>query len=568
MPRSAVEVGAREQVICVVTDTKDQVSEKFENVEEVNPDSPGGKVEYIFSVQMLTEGWDVDNVFQIVPMEEKAFNSKLLISQILGRGLRIPREIRQIDIEQAYPILTVTNHESFSKHIEELLNQVTQSELRFTSSVIEDPDLKRYNHHFNLFNLRYVPNNRTVDKEEVEQQTSLPKQLDLEKQEENLKVRVHFEKGKRDFKLSKDFFTVDQVISEINQRFKSHVFEREHFDFGDGIELDSIPQWEDIEKVITSAMQRAGISGNKLTEVNRNLINLFFNQYLPKGNKKVIRENIEGNIFGISSNSMPKTSISAGGLDNFTSIFVSEEYKNELTGENLATIDELQKAVEENRQKQSEEQIGLFDKQYEYKEEYIRQLIVRKNMFAVNQSMFKTPQDMVIVTHQPERQFVFRLIENSKLIDSWIKSPDKGFYSLDYTFWKGGKDRTVRSFNPDFFIKISLEEYINQVSDDVNSLKSLQEKGMKEIILVVEIKGDIEMDKERVVNAKNSAGIEHFDTLTKRLEKENPINFESEFRNSTRQYYKFFLLHPHEYQSWFRKLNNGNWDFRLNSTSA
>ena len=41
-------------------------------------------------VSMLTEGWDVQNVFQIVPHEERAFNSKLLIAQVLGRGLRVP----------------------------------------------------------------------------------------------------------------------------------------------------------------------------------------------------------------------------------------------------------------------------------------------------------------------------------------------------------------------------------------------------------------------------------------------------------------------------------------------
>ena len=43
-------------------------------------DSLNSKVEWIFSVSMLTEGWDVKRVFQIVPDEQKAFNSKLLIS--------------------------------------------------------------------------------------------------------------------------------------------------------------------------------------------------------------------------------------------------------------------------------------------------------------------------------------------------------------------------------------------------------------------------------------------------------------------------------------------------------
>jgi type III restriction enzyme len=51
-------------------------------------DKPDSKVEWIVSVSMLSEGWDVKNVFQIVPHEERAFNSKLLIAQVLGRGLR------------------------------------------------------------------------------------------------------------------------------------------------------------------------------------------------------------------------------------------------------------------------------------------------------------------------------------------------------------------------------------------------------------------------------------------------------------------------------------------------
>ena len=53
-------------------------------------DDPTSRVEWIVSVSMLTEGWDVKRVFQIVPHEERAFNSKLLIAQVLGRGLRVP----------------------------------------------------------------------------------------------------------------------------------------------------------------------------------------------------------------------------------------------------------------------------------------------------------------------------------------------------------------------------------------------------------------------------------------------------------------------------------------------
>ena len=76
-------------MICVISKLGEaQYKQKLDQIEETNPEKIGGKVEFIFAVNKLSEGWDVDNVFQIVPAEEKVFNSKLLISQVLGRGLR------------------------------------------------------------------------------------------------------------------------------------------------------------------------------------------------------------------------------------------------------------------------------------------------------------------------------------------------------------------------------------------------------------------------------------------------------------------------------------------------
>ncbi|MEA2057058.1 MAG: hypothetical protein U9O78_05150, partial [Patescibacteria group bacterium] len=230
----------------------------------------------------------------------------------------------------------------------------------------------------------------------------------------------------------------------------------------------------------------------------------------------------------------------------------------ELTDSNLANLEELEKKTEKNEAEQNNEQMDLYGKPYEFNEDYIRMLLPKKNVFVVNQSMFRTPLDMIIVSHEPERKFVCKLIENSKLVDSWVKSSDKGFYSLDYTFWKGGKDRVTRSFNPDFFIKLDLNQYLLKTGNDNDSskLRKLQNQGIKKLILVVEIKGDVEMDKN-VVPAKTEAGKEHFDSVNKRLEKENPINFKPEFRDSVKQHYEFFLLRPEGYSEWFRKLEKG-----------
>ncbi|MGH7483872.1 MAG: BPTD_3080 family restriction endonuclease [Longimicrobiales bacterium] len=49
-------------------------------------DQPGEQVRCVVSVQMLSEGWDANNVTQILGL--RAFGSQLLCEQVVGRGLR------------------------------------------------------------------------------------------------------------------------------------------------------------------------------------------------------------------------------------------------------------------------------------------------------------------------------------------------------------------------------------------------------------------------------------------------------------------------------------------------
>lgn len=186
-------------------------------------------------------------------------------------------------------------------------------------------------------------------------------------------------------------------------------------------------------------------------------------------------------------------------------------------------------------------------------------------IYLVNKSMFKTPQSLVIVSHHPERYFIFSLINNAKYITSWLKSIDKGFYSLDYEYFKRGKDRTCRSFNPDFFIHFNLENYIDRIISekpnvDVGKLKDLQNPGVRTLIRVVEIKSD--EDKAEVTRAKERYGKEHFERLNNKLQNINPIDVPEEFSESTKSYYTFDLLTPHEYGSWFYKVRNGAFNRR------
>ena len=92
---------------------------------------------------MLTEGWDVKNVFQIYPHEKRAFNSKLLIAQVLGRGLRRPEGLK------AEPRVFVFNHDKWGGEVEDLVAEVLDQE----TTIAQRPTDERPVKHFDLHQL-------------------------------------------------------------------------------------------------------------------------------------------------------------------------------------------------------------------------------------------------------------------------------------------------------------------------------------------------------------------------------------------------------------------------------
>ena len=453
----------RKKVICVVSRVSEsEYKQELDHIEETDPKKPGGSVEFIFAVNKLSEGWDVDNVFQIVPMEERVFNSKLLISQVLGRGMRIPRDVPNAHILQNYPVLTVTNHDKFADHIKELVDSVTESDMYLASAPLTEREQGRGRHNFTLFNLNYIPSTR-FEKADRSEGPKPPGKLILTPFEEKLGVKVIRTKDEKRYELARDFYTVDQIVYDIFNRFKFRTFEALHFDFGSVVVDDRYPEEDEIRQVVREAMEEAGIKGDKLSEDNRKQIDIYFSQFLPRGKKKRFFENIEGDLIPIDTSRMERSGIRVGELERDRTAFLSEDYETEVGDTNkfvLEYINELRGRPKDKRQ------LSLFKPEdfVESRDEIIRPFVKgdTRPPYVVNTSKLKSPQNIVLVSHSQEKEFVFQLIENSEYINSWVKSPDRNFYSIDYEYWKGGKDRVRRSFNPDFFIKIDLDEYISK----------------------------------------------------------------------------------------------------------
>lgn len=556
---SQLEHRMREKVICVITGiSESEYKAKLDNIEETNPNKVGGSVEFIFSVGKLLEGWDVDNVFQIVPMEERVFNSKLLISQVIGRGLRVPRKVSHADILSNYPMLTITNHERFAEHIQELMNAVTQSDLHISSEpLLSIDESSRASKHFSLFNLNYLATSKQVDADP--EQKELPSRtLELTKFEVTEKITIVRTHGRGDkYALKKKLVTVDSVVDALHRRFKSREHEQIHFDFGNGL-MERCPSEAEIRNKIISAMENAGIGSNQLTEENKKQIELYFNQFLPKGTKKRVFENVQGDLIPISTKTLGRESVRVGELERDAAAYISEDYEKELDDRSQLVLKHLM----QTRGKVAQSTLAFIDPNnfLGTHHEYVRPLIENdaRPPYIVNTSVLKSPQSAVLVTHTPEKAFVFGLLEHERYIDSWIKSPDKGFYSLDYEYWKGGKDRVRRSFNPDFFVKILLGSYLElqkQAGNSVELLVKLQEQGIEQIICAVEIKSD--EDADEATPAKAEWAKTHFETLNKKLREVNPVDVAESYRADVNQHYVFELLKPNDFGRWFSNLVSG-----------
>lgn len=89
--------------------------EKDETVQQLlSVEDPTNPTEIVIHVNMLKEGWDVTNLYTIVPL--RAANSKTLVEQSIGRGLRLPYGKRTgvADVDR----LTIVSHDRFQEIVD------------------------------------------------------------------------------------------------------------------------------------------------------------------------------------------------------------------------------------------------------------------------------------------------------------------------------------------------------------------------------------------------------------------------------------------------------------------
>jgi type III restriction enzyme len=483
---------AKGKVICVTSASKHQP-----NIAKLRAvDSVASKVEWIVSVAMLSEGWDVKNVFQIVPHEERAFNSKLLIAQVLGRGLRRPEGWRGEE-----PIVTVFNHDAWSGRIKHLVNEILEIERRLTSGVNRD---SQYN--FELHQLDY---RRLEDATEYaktgEYRLFEEGFIDLPTQVETEDVVIDFERAVSGehvrFKttVKHKTWSIDEVANQMYQRLRSIDDEsKDEPDIADRTRYAKTFPLNRCEEIVRASLKRAKIRSGRITEDNRQKFLQALGPLRRKSAKRVIYKLSPRALIRLSTADRQDESCSAAELRRGSkTVFYSAECENTLDDEQREFFSEV------------DDEDGEF---------------VKGRQRVPNSSNFKTAANLVIADANPERRFVRELVnpDNAQKLDGWLKNAPMGFYSIECA-WKKREHPKRGEFSPDFFLK------------------------QGESVFVVEIKGDEEIVDPAADNIKkHEYATDHFERVNKWLGKEHMV-----------ARYQFTMISPKSFNVFFQKLRDG-----------
>lgn len=402
-------------------------------------DRPNSKVEWIVSVSMLNEGWDVKNVFQIVPHEERAFNSKLLIAQVLGRGLRRPDGWQGAD-----PVVTVFNHDAWATRIRHLVDEILEMENRLSSVVVENSP-----YHFDLHNLNYTRETDTsqfTKKGEYrlleEGYVDLPSQVEVEDVAIDFERAVTGDHTRFKTKLEHKTYSFEDVAEAMYRRLQS--IDEESKDAPDPKDRTQYARKFPLKRcleIVKASAKRAKIKTGRITEENRQKILQALGPLQRKSAKRVVYKLTPNALQTFSTEERPAISVSAAEIrrGDRTVFFTAD------CGKTIP--DEQQDFFNAAKDPDGEYRAGSKE--------------------IANSHDFKTPCNMAIADATPERTFMRLLCEreNAQVIDGWLKNSPQRFYPIEYA-WKKGEHPKRGDFSPDFFIKKGDTIYVVEIKDD------------------------------------------------------------------------------------------------------
>lgn len=476
---------AQSRVLIVTSSPKH--AENLQKLKTV--DRADDSAEWIVSVAMLSEGWDVKNVFQIYPHEKRAFNSKLLIAQVLGRGLRVP----DLAAGAPPPVVRVFNHQKWGPEVDDLVHEVIDRE----TEIAQRPAARTAAPHFEIHQLVYDPVPTGIEPKQLQTPRKLEK-ITLHAQSDAAE-ETQFKSGLTSrveiltTKVINKRYPSDAVVTEVRRRLLDH-------DKLTGGNLAGDYPKTTVRKLVEDGLKRLSVKEKEVSQENRQIILSSFGSLRQTTMRAgaVLAQRPSG-LSVVKTSDMGATRERLSRIASTLGVFYDAE------SEMLGTPDDaaaLRKAHE------------------------MHQSVPTFLHEVSNSYLFKSPVNIVLASYAPEREFVTRLLkqENAAAVRSWVKSPDVGFYSIEYSYQGAAGGGTKRgSFNPDFFLLLETED----------------------VVVVVETKADD--DNSAMNGGKLKYATDHFKAMNEFLAR----------KKKGKRHYYFHFVSPIDYNRFFEALRGG-----------
>lgn len=301
-------------------------------------------------------------------------------------------------------------------------------------------------------------------------------------------------------------WTIDEVVDKLFDEFEQR--ETEYKTFGlreDEYIRDVLPSRQKVEDIIRFSMEKRGNTGDEIVEKNVHAILAAFTPLLHKNKKSIVSCSVPDDICTLNTTLLAQQTTSVGMLRQGRTVYFTNQWAEEI---------------------QDEEQKEIISELLE------DESLPRSALREINYGLFKTPVTTIFTFSKPERTFVDLLCkkENADQVAAWIKSRDRNFYEIEYSYQYSSDNTKPKKhfhgkFNPDFFLKI--------------------EKDGKTVYLVIEIKENGDDCEEN--KAKYRYAVQHFAELNKRLQEKGED-----------EQYIFHFLSPDGYDAFFQHLKDGS----------
>lgn len=185
-----------------------------ENVEKLlSVESYENPIEIVIHVNKLKEGWDVNNLYTIVPL--RTASSEVLRKQMVGRGLRLPYGTRT-GVKEIDSVM-LTAHSKF----DEILKEAQKGDSIFKEgNVIKVEEIEKENISLAQLEIKFPKEEIKKICQDMEIEETVGNEYFIEKTQENIKKEI-LEEIRKDEILSKKNINVQKIFKKIKKEINN-----------------------------------------------------------------------------------------------------------------------------------------------------------------------------------------------------------------------------------------------------------------------------------------------------------------------------------------------------------